>query len=394
MRSDKIYNVHAHIFNFDCVPDGFLSNYLPEFVARLLAWLIRNGLGKPLVRLLRRFPMTSKYVTFLIIGIHKDQEETFDELSSAYPAGSRIVILPMDFDYMGGGYCPNNNDTQLTLLDKVKLHNPDTCLPFLSLDPRRGTAQENLDFVKYYFSTIHYKGYIGIKLYPALGFYPFDPRLELVYEFAAANNIPITTHCTRYGAFYIGKTFTPGMTSPVSFNRTPETEMLYNDPANQYKPGMKNGEFCDMYLHPKNYYDVLEKFPTLKLNIAHFGGDEEILLELDKNKQNSWYWYTREMMMATNAAGQKKFPNLYTDISFSYHNDKIVNNLKLDLANTALRDRILFGTDFFMTAQYGDEAKMVAHFREKLDDEAMWSQMTVTNPVSFLSSTFYTAGKP
>lgn len=391
MQRGKTYNVHTHVFNFDCVPDGFLSNYLPEFVAKLLAWLIRMGLGRPLAGILKHFPLTSKYINFLVIGIHKSQEETFDELADAYPSDTRLVVLPMDFDYMGGGYCPNNNDTQLTLLDRVKLHNPDTCLPFLSLDPRRGTADENLAYVKRYFSHIHYRGYTGIKLYPSLGFFPFDPRLEPVYEFAARHGIPITTHCTRYGAFYIGKKFTPGMTSPVSFNPTARTLELFNDPENQYRPGMKNSRYCDLYLHPYNYYDVLERFPNLKLNIAHFGGDEEIMQEVNRGDKQSWYCYIREMMLTKDAAGQKKYPNLYTDISFSFHNDDIIANLKKDLADPGLRERILFGTDFFMTAQFGDEEKMTGHFRKKLDDEGSWQQMSIGNPRSFLSSDFYKA---
>lgn len=41
MARHPVYNVHTHIFNFDCVPNGFLTNYIPRFWAGILAKLLR-----------------------------------------------------------------------------------------------------------------------------------------------------------------------------------------------------------------------------------------------------------------------------------------------------------------------------------------------------------------
>jgi predicted TIM-barrel fold metal-dependent hydrolase len=138
---------------------------------------------------------------------------------------------------------------------------------------------------------------------------------------------------------------------------------------------------CDLFTHPQNYIPVLEKFPSLKICIAHMGGIGEFQMNEDLyntnwlgiNKLQSqfkelakirevdtvrWLDRLREMM--------QHYPSLFTDVSYTvsyFDQDLMVKRLTefaetLDESDTKLGHRILFGTDFFMTEQEKKEADL------------------------------------
>ena len=51
------------------------------------------------------------------------------------------------------------------------------------------------NYSTYLRSHLSRKMFDGIKIYPALGYYPFDKDLISSYEFAQEYEIPITAHC-------------------------------------------------------------------------------------------------------------------------------------------------------------------------------------------------------
>lgn len=399
MATSRIYNVHTHIFNFKCVPSGFLTNYLPRALVTVLSPLLRwYPSAWVLSRLMGIVPiqMVKKYQSFLAVGIRNTPQLVFEDMAMAYSDENvGFVVLPMNFDYMGGGTAPANYATQLQLVSDVKRAYPNKCFPFLGIDPRMGSAEQILTFVKNYFEPA-FKGFHGIKLYPALGFFPTDERLKLMYEYAEAKGIPVLTHCTRGGAFYAGKTVPQELFQYRSFNPTTVTTARHAQPfyskLNTLPP--KNG--CNAFLDPVNYYDILQRFPNLKLCFAHFGGDEEILKYLEDpaadqgtlaggyNDTASWYHIIKELMA--------EFANVYTDISYTLYdtatNHGIVAAIKADL-QTPIGERILFGTDFFMTLQEKDEKALYTDFREALADGPLWDNLAYSNPKNFLSSSFY-----
>ena len=132
MDKHPVYNVHTHIFNFDCVPNGFLSNYVPRLLSGVLAGLLRRPASARIVNvLLRRFTMLRKYATFVALGTKRSPLEVYEEMIKAYQnEDARFIVLPMNFDYMGGGEAPANNVTQLELMLRVRAQYPDRCLPF------------------------------------------------------------------------------------------------------------------------------------------------------------------------------------------------------------------------------------------------------------------------
>lgn len=68
--------------------------------------------------------------------------------------------------------------------------------PFICVDPRRPDIAE---IVKDY---IENKGFCGVKLYPALGYYPQDERLDELWDWIEQKKIPVMVHCSKDGAVY------------------------------------------------------------------------------------------------------------------------------------------------------------------------------------------------
>jgi len=396
-----MYNVHTHIFNFKCVPTGFLSNYLPRSVVKLLAPLLRIGpVAWAFSKVMRLIPveMVKKYQAFVAIGIRNTPQKVFEDMIEAYPQDAAFVVLTMNFDHMGGGDAPANYRTQLELVADVKRKYPNRCYPFLGVDPRMGDADYLEKFVMDYFQP-NFRGFHGIKIYPSLGFYPSDDRLVKVYAFAEKNAIPVLTHCTRTGAFYAERKVPAELLRYRTFNPTNVTEQRHQQPF--YVKDIFTVEpklCCDAFLDPVNYYDVLAMFPKLKLCFAHFGGIDEVIKGLSApgntgslatgyNQDTSWYFIIKDFM--------NQFKEVRADISYTLADTspQFINAITQDI-NSNIGDRILFGTDFFMTLQEKSEKNLYTEFHEALLKNSPggvkdWEKITYTNNKNFLSSNFY-----
>lgn len=163
--------------------------------------------------------------------------------------------------------------------------------------------------------------FAGIKVYPQLGFNPYpevddelfaatrrtDPakaagmaaeemeKVQYLYRFCCEKRIPITTHCSD--------------------------------------GGFKTGEY-DYLTNPATKWSrVLENFPTLTLNFAHFGNEA-------KSKQQPWRQAIIELA--------RKYEHVYTDISCNAANSDYYNALAQTLreAGEPLGNKMLFGSDF------------------------------------------------
>ncbi len=100
----------------------------------------------------------------------------------------------MDMDYMDAGKPIANYRAQLDDLLKVTKNNKTNLFPFIFADPRRIAATCDLngvDCYEYYMlRNLSRKTFYGIKMYPALGYYPFDKNLIETYKFAQDHQIP------------------------------------------------------------------------------------------------------------------------------------------------------------------------------------------------------------
>lgn len=386
-----ICNVHTHTFNAQYVPSDFVGQFIPVLSKLLTRTLKKKKPARWLIRILERLPngnQLKKFVAFLRIGVKESQYKIFHDLrnNEGYPKDTRFVVLPLNFEYMGAGKVSVPYIHQLNDLIKVTAGSKGTLLPFVYIDPRMGTAEENLEFVKLY---VEKKGFVGIKLYPALGYYPYDPRLELVYEYAENMQLPILTHCSSTGVFYNDKNNIPDeFVNSQSFNQLSDDILSDENKKREYKfqfppEGVRNknhmARFADNFLLPVNYTDILEKYKQLKICFAHFGLDNE---QHDKKGfKLSWHQDIKKLI--------QMYPNVYTDISYSLHYEDVRNDFAAYMKDNKLNQRILYGTDFFMTLQEVNTEKEL--YLKTIDSFGADFELIARNNIThYLTSKVYT----
>ena len=172
METVNMINCHTHTFSRAAVPDKFLPRFLMP-----LAWLLENkGVSNFLFTAFSKLQkhelalLIKKFHAFLSIGDFKSQLEIFKYLQNFYPTGTRFCVLPMDMQFMQAGTPKQSYISQLDELALIK-QDPaykDFIYPFIFVHPERKGI---LDIVKKYMEE---KGFAGIKMYPPLGYYPFD----------------------------------------------------------------------------------------------------------------------------------------------------------------------------------------------------------------------------
>ena len=356
-----IHNVHCHIFTIDYLPRNFIGWYFPTTLAS------KKWVAKRLLKLARRF--APRFAGFIYSAKMENQKSVFKELIGYYPKQTKFCPLTVDFDYMNAGKAKKDYLQQLKDVAQLKENEKykDKILPFVCADPRR---ENILDLIKEY---IEDHKFTGIKLYPALGFFPDDKRLDGVYEYAEANEIPITTHCIPKNKNHFRYRPTKEM---IDIART-RFEKFYNE-----KDGRKAYDFAKYLNHPTNYEYVLKKFPKLKINLAHFGGNEEWDKYLDVSDENfkderNWYSLIRKLIA-------NKDHNVYSDISFTVHDDKLYPLLKNLTKSRGVKDRVLFGSDFYMLQKDYHERRFGLDVRGYLSDDEYWL-IAETNPKEFLN---------
>lgn len=429
MKQYPFSNIHAHVFNSECVPDNFLR-ILPFKVVRRMPKAIKVIVDSKWARKLivgfskiaakkdsNKRNSFDKYIAFLDVATQRKQLDVFEleyEVGKQYDSQVRIVGLTMNMDFMDNRSSKHQVtfETQLEAVKDIKRYYPKNFFPFLGIDPRHKSGMDLVNWSKSYFEMglqkdgITFPYFSGIKLYPALGFFAFDPRLNELYAYAEKNQLPIITHVTRVGSQYIGNKITeliplkPAMilTENPSQEVLTAQENIYNRIQIYYNQKWvvdnklgDNDKACDLFSHPENYIPLLEKFPRLKICLAHMGGSNEIIDNSDKDPDMKqirrfdsqlWCDRIRDMMV--------RYPNLYTDISYTLSDldnttirAAIVRFLNtLDDQGKPLAKRVLFGTDFFMTEQEKCESDLYKLAKEELSD--FHDLLTRENPQEFL----------
>lgn len=361
METVKIINCHTHIFNRKAVPDKFL----PRFLTPVSKLIENKGFAKFLYNTFAKLQkhelstLIKKFHAFLTIGDLRSQLDIYKKLQSFYPYGTRFCVLTMDMEFMKAGSVRQSYLEQLDELALIK-QNPEyenLIYPFVFVHPERKGI---FDIVKKY---IEEKHFAGIKMYPPLGYYPFDKRLNEVYAYCEKYQIPITYHCARGGVFYKGDI---------------TNDMLVHPKTGKPIKEQKNKFFTDTYTDPDNYNYVLEQFPNLKINLAHFGGFDEWQKYLGNTiDEGGITWYEKIISLI------RKYPNVYTDISYTMFNPDLFNLLKLTLEDETLKGKILYGSDFYMVEQETSERQFLTNIRAYIGEQN-FKLIAQLNPSLFL----------
>jgi predicted TIM-barrel fold metal-dependent hydrolase len=417
---NNFYNAHTHVFTLDQVPDEFAKGYFSIFGKTIsISWLRNIGgidwLVKTIPKLTRNkddVSMAERMINLVKHGEGKTQQQIFDELRGYYPAKTGFVVLPMDMEYMGAGKVPEGYMEQIRQLEVMK-QNPaiaDIFFPFLFADPRRFEADASyLELMK---EKLGAGLFSGIKMYPALGYWPFDKRLKSMYDFCLENNIPIMTHCVAGVVHSRDK-------KPEGFNVHPMNPDIQLE-------GRKPKHYTIHYSNPLSFHCLMDKqllsrywdmpeaevenYEKLKVCFGHFGGNSEWkrylkipwvparddgryegkspALEPENwnyklkpdDTDYSWFSIIRQMM--------EKYENVYADISFMLYDQETWPLLKVLLKNKELKfkDRVLFGTDFYVVAQKGTERELSLGIRAYLGEE-LFTQIAKTNVERYLNTT-------
>jgi hypothetical protein len=161
----------------------------------------------------------ARYVNIGRFAYYKDQYHILYKLENQYDKGTGFVLLPMDMEFMAAGKLQSEGkyEYQMEELFKIKCNEKHHVYPFVFVDPRRKevgqkaffTWQEDQGKVKlkdcFIREYIEEKNFSGFKIYPALGYYPFDERLLPLWKYAADHAIPILTHAIRGTIYYRGR---------------------------------------------------------------------------------------------------------------------------------------------------------------------------------------------
>jgi predicted TIM-barrel fold metal-dependent hydrolase len=278
------------------------------------------------------------FLAFLLLGIRHSILDVADILMEVSGEEAVVTALMMDITD-GSGRDEGLFGRQIDDTAEAALMYPGGLLPFVAVNTLRATHYQRM------VEAIEKRGFMGVKLYPSLGYSVRSPEMDKVFTYCESNEIPVLLHCNR-GGFYADK-----------------ASIAFADPA-EWTP-------------------VLQAHPDLRVCFAHFGGDEN--LTPPTVLEPSW--------TTTILALMGKYPHVYTDIA--YHTDcmnggakqeNYFKNLKALLAGAPGRDRIIFGSDFYLVRLRVREDNLWRYFRSHFEDD-QWDRITRANPARFLGLT-------
>ncbi|HTX73543.1 MAG TPA: amidohydrolase family protein [Rectinemataceae bacterium] len=268
----------------------------------------------------------------------------------------RLLLVPLIMDFSVGGPQPAGiyynrqaaKPVELQTRDLLegirayRLERPDGFLeirPFLGIDTRRHDPDSLRALLTENFATFSRSReassdaframadytepgrpdsvFAGVKVYPPLGFDPWPDnsdgasereKLELLWSFCEERRIPVTTHCDDQG-----------------FRVVPLEQSL-------------------AFTSPARWASVLERFPRLHLNFAHFG--IQYLRAIGRSQSTEWTDRIVGLM--------EEYPNVYADFSFNGTEPEYYRWLagyveRIGPPRSALiLDRLMFGSDFMV----------------------------------------------
>jgi predicted TIM-barrel fold metal-dependent hydrolase len=199
---------------------------------------------------------------------------------------------------------------------------PGRVLPFIAVNPKRADHYERLE------RAILEDGFLGVKLYPSLGFSMNTAEMRRVLDFCRESDTPVTIH-TSSGGF-------------------------------------KRDDATAQFSHPEHWSHLLQPDDTLRVCFAHCGGWGGLSGQVQD--QVEWAEKVFEFM--------DTYDGVYADVA--YHVEQMKSPAVQDAYFTALRDmidlggrgdRIIFGTDSWLLRLDVDDELFWTYFEEQLGPE-------------------------
>ncbi|MEM8929804.1 MAG: amidohydrolase family protein [Acidobacteriota bacterium] len=295
----------------------------------------------------------------LRIGGKADVDGVMDWLMSQVADDAAVVPLMMDLtdgvsDVTDVAAGESQFERQLEATSRQVKRYPGRVLPFVFVHPKR---PNHLELMR---RAVDELGYVGVKLYPSLGYELTGPAMDQVYTFCQANDVPIMIHTNKGG--FVGA---------VGANRFPDPDVWREQ--------------------------ILPRFPNLKVCMAHFGGsgsltegNDPLRLPPDPPNPDGSPAEPRWGQKIIDLIRDRQFPNIYADVAFHRsgmdaddRQERYFNRIKGMLGHADMQSRILFGTDFWLIRPRLRESSHWRYFESNLTD-AEFEQLAETNPAEFL----------
>jgi uncharacterized protein len=329
MAKIAITNCHVHTFTHKDSPDRFLP--WPVVALANISWFRKAFIW--LARLAdSKYGRIRRYAQILETSYTRDQAGVFEIVRGFYPEGTRFVVLPMDMTLMNAGNVEQSIDDQHEELRELAARdeNKDILIPFAAVDPRHGPSvvDKTIDLIEN-------QGFAGIKLYPPTGYHPYDRILHPLYEWAEEKGVPVLTHCSR--------------PADVQYRGEPTPEMRI-DPVNGGVLTQDTYHLLELFTDPDAYIRIMQRWPGLRLNLAHFGGAGDWAMYIERQRggtadRSQWSWLSKILEMIRSG----EYPNLWTDIAYTvFADDEYVYLLKVLLGDEQILAKTLFGSDFYV----------------------------------------------
>ncbi len=353
---------------------------------------------------------------------NKDSDKQKFVKTNIKPIGFNIDI---DMKTKQSKYEEWEEQKRLTKISIVK--NSGKILPMYHFEPRR--YEFNTNWKEQLFNKDICVGgkqlYLGFKMYTALGYRPFDSRLKILsgkdnfYKECQNRNIPILNHCTPQGMYTHDKSIYFDYKHPDEIKtqfeqQQDEHEGFFNDD--------EDGYFEDRFISPYAWEPVLNKYKSLKICLAHLGGNTKkgrdwgkTLFAMISGKKIVITYRTETIAPPEGYPGypssvviteyklkdaSNSYPNLYVDISSSltgnsflrgswkdfFKNTLCATYQKNKLAFDKIKKKILFGTDWYMilgdNVKYDKYCKEAKELLDSIDSE-FWLYASFINPMRF-----------
>lgn len=371
-----LFDVHTHAFNWRDIPRDFMQKRILEdlgIINRVFQYW-KNDVDLPVYLSggNRRLIQQLKEDRITLLQILKDKYET----EGYHPIFSLLI---MDMRAVTG---VREDDFSVYKASQVAIKNqyPDNVLLFFPLDPSNSQLYD--EFLEAFKAG---GDYFGVKVYPSLGYLPSHPKLMPIFKICEEKNIPVTTHCSSASTRSSKREINVTGLDNKTFQPFSKVEKFTSGPA-KYKR---------LFNAPQNWLPVLAHYPTLSLNLAHFGGGAEFeqyfrtLLTIpmvdqsEKERLKKWVshssWLYQILTMMT------KFQNVYADVSYMIYEDIMIGFIKECIKNVPFtQSRILYGTDYPLSetgAKFGSQFDKIV---QEFGADPIWPKLIKENAKEYL----------
>ncbi len=261
-----------------------------------------------------------------------------DDLLSNHGPDDVVVALMMDITAEADGELDRRLfERQLRETGDLIVQRPGRVLPFVAVNPRRPGHYEIMT------RALESQAFVGVKLYPSLGYEIDTPALRKVFEYCERNDVPILTHCTDSG-----------------FYEAENTKALAD---------------------PRLWKPILGAYPALRVCFAHCGGATNFSA-VPVAGEESWADVVIQLM--------GEYDGVCADIGLHVQmmgngemEQRYFDRLHSLLADNATRERMLFGSDWWLLRLQTTEGQFWRYFTDRLSAAELHA-MSVRAPARFL----------